>query len=207
VPYDSLRYPLTWRDKIAEGVQVCEIPGAEHRDILIDGSFQAELFRYICKPPEVLIHLWCLEATNLLSKDIYAGGSDPFAEAIFQGFKFRTETLQTTCRPKWVSNYFAFGIACKADLLQKDQHITITLYDANRFRPVEFLGGVVLSVRDLMGSKNARGKSWYELEALKGTLDGIQSTACGVQGSVHIEWQIDITDRKRSIAPSRPHRL
>ena len=22
VPYDSLRYPLTWRDKIAEGVQV-----------------------------------------------------------------------------------------------------------------------------------------------------------------------------------------
>lgn len=51
VPYDSLSYCYTWKEKIPE-LKVVELPGAEHRDIVSSTDFF-----------KVIINLFCFQSS------------------------------------------------------------------------------------------------------------------------------------------------
>jgi len=58
VPYSSLHYPYTWgKQAESEGipllVQCMEVPGVEHRDMLMDDTVFQSVFEFVGAPPQI----------------------------------------------------------------------------------------------------------------------------------------------------------
>merc|ERR1719431_637601 len=105
------------------------------------------------------IKLDLLMAKDLIKTDM-VGKSDPYAIITHGNQKFKTDIKKNTQNPE-------FNIQCEVEVPDSnDRHISIDLYDADKFGKDTFLGNLNLDIGRVM-NLGTLDQGWYPLDGVK----------------------------------------
>mmetsp|Transcript_14283 Transcript_14283/g.36075 ORF Transcript_14283/g.36075 Transcript_14283/m.36075 type:complete len:576 (+) Transcript_14283:211-1938(+) len=148
VPYASLRYCMAWR-RHGVDVDVAELPGALHRDILNEPNMHELLLGAVCRMPYLRITLDIVGIStspvlpeNLQGMYYPAPGGLPnstsntqvYVELDYHGRTFHTDSIPYVPSPLWAfdNSRFVFGMS-KKQFEEEDSKITVRAYNGKSF--------------------------------------------------------------------------
>jgi len=111
--------------------------------------------------PEMVVRIQVLKARGLNAADwalLGKGSSDPYAVVKLGSSSFKTDVISNTVDPVWDDAVGTFVV------FDRDQQVTVKVWDKDPVKSDDFLGDVQLSVQKLLRGepRHADGCSWHQ---------------------------------------------